>query len=293
MLTRRDFIGKTVAGVAAATAGSSLWGAERAAWTGPIGLEVYTVREEFAKDPAGTLKRVAAVGYREVEVGSIADAAKLKAGLRAAGITAPSGYLEAPKTLDEWKKIVDQGHAFGLRYIVVGDNPVMTAEEWRRRADLFNEFGKAAQGAGMQFCYHAHFHEFAPVDSTTGYDIMLKQCDAKLLKMEMDVFWTVYSGQDPLAYFRKYPGRFPLLHIKDMKKDAKGSTSEGPSDSGPNPFAPVGEGKIDWGQVFAHAGQAGVKHIFVEQDRCDVPPFEAIKISYDYLKKLRLSWVHG
>ncbi|MBZ5561650.1 MAG: sugar phosphate isomerase/epimerase [Acidobacteriia bacterium] len=289
MLTRRDFLGKTLVGAAAAAAGPSLWAADRPAWTGPLGLELYTVREEFAKDPAATLKKVAAVGYREVEIGSGLDAAKVKADLHAAGLTAPSGYFESPATLDEWKKTVEMGHGLGLHYIVVGDNPVLTAEEWKRRADLYNQCGKAARGAGMQFCYHAHFHEFAPVDSTTGYDIMLKECDPKLLKMEMDIFWAIYAGQDPIAYFRKYPGRFPLLHIKDMKKDAKGSTSDGPSDSGPNPFAPVGEGKIDWAGIFAHAHEAGAKHIFVEQDRCDVSPFEAIKISYDYVKKLRLS----
>ncbi len=289
MLTRRDFLGKTLVGAAAATASPGLWAAERTAWTGPIGLELYTVREAFAKDPAGTLKKVAAVGYREVEVGPGPAASNLKADLRAAGLTAPSGYFESPATLDDWKKTLDVARGYGLHYVVVGDNPVLNADAWKRRADLYNQCGKAAQAAGMQFCYHAHFHEFARVDGTCGYDIMLKQCDPKLLKMEMDVFWAVYAGQDPLEYFRKYPGRFPLLHIKDLKKGFKGSTSEGPSDGGPNPFAPVGEGRIDWAAIFAHTAQAGTKHIFVEQDRCDTSPFEAIKISYDYLKKLRVS----
>jgi len=140
----------------------------------------------------------------------------------------------------------------------------------------------------MQFCYHAHFHEFARVDNTCGYDIMLTRCDAKLLKMEMDVFWAVYAGVDPVSYFQRYPGRFPLLHIKDLKKGYKGSTTESPSDKGPNPFFPVGQGSIDWQKIFAHASQAGTQHIFVEQDRSDVPPLEAIKISFDYLKNLHL-----
>lgn len=291
MLTRRGFLERTLQGVVAgATVGvSELWGAGQLAWSKPIGLEMYTVRELFAKDPAGTLKKVAAVGYQEVEIGPGVKPADLTQDLRAAGLTAPSGYLDVPKTVEQWKKTLDQAHAYGLRYAAVGDNPHLDAETWKRRADLFNECGRLSQRAGIQFCYHNHFREFARVDNTTGYDIMLTQCDPKLLKMEMDIFWAVYAGQDPLAYFRQYPGRFPLLHIKDLKPGFATSTSDFPYDRGPNPFAPAGQGRIDWKAIFAHARQAGAQHIFVEQDRCDGSPLDAIKISYEYLRKLQLS----
>ena len=134
------------------------------------------------------------------------------------GLSAPSGYFEPPKTLDDFKKTLDHAHGYGLHYLVVGDNPVLTADEWKKRAELYNECGKASLAAGIQYCYHAHFHEFADLNGTCGYDILLTRCDPKLLKMEMDIFWVEYAGKDPLPYWKRYPGRFPLLHIKDLRK---------------------------------------------------------------------------
>jgi sugar phosphate isomerase/epimerase len=289
--TRRQFLEKTVWSVAAGAAinVSETWGAGQLAWSKPVGLEMYTVRHEFAQDPAGTLRKVGATGYGEVEIPTEIPAETLKAYLTAADLAAPSTYPQAPKDIEDWKKTLDHVHPYGFSYVVVGDNPQLDAEAWKRRAELFNECGKLAKGAGMQFCYHAHYHEFAPLGDTSGYDIMLTRCDPELLKMEMDVFWATYAGQNPLEYFQKYPGRFPLLHIKDFKPGFPTSTTNFPYDSGPNPFAPVGQGRIDWVKIFAHAPQAGTQHIFVEQDRCDSSPFQAIETSFNYLKNLRLS----
>lgn len=291
MVTRRNFLGSVLAGAAAGAvaAPGQLWAAGELAWPGPIGLELYTVRELLPKDPEGILKKVAAIGYKEVETGPTLPASTMNPDLRAAGLTAPSGYFEPPKTIDDWKKTIELAKGYGMKFMVVGDNPKLDADAWRRRADLFNQCGKLSRDAGLQFCYHAHFHEFARTDNTCGYDILLTRCDARNLKFEMDVFWAVYAGIDPVTYFRRYPGRFPLLHVKDLRKGYKGSTVESPSPHGTNPFMPVGMGSIDWKHIFAHAGQAGVEHIFVEQDRCDQPPLESIKISFDYLKNLRLA----
>jgi len=289
MLTRRQFLTKTIQGAAvggAALASPLAWSADQLAWPKPIGLEMYTVREEFPKDPAGTLKKVSAIGYREVEIPAEIPADTLKGYLRDANLTAPSTYPEVPRDVMTWKRTLDRLHPYGFQYVVVGDNPTLDAHAWNRRAQLFNECGKLAQQAGMQFCYHAHYHEFAPLGNTSGYNIMLEHCDPKLLKMEMDVFWATYAGHDPVTYFQKYPGRFPLLHIKDFKPGFPTSTEKFPYDSGPNPFAPAGQGRIDWKRIFAHAQQAGVEHIFVEQDRCDGSPFDAAKTSFDYLKSL-------
>jgi len=289
MLTRRNFLGV----LGAAAAGTALpirdaLAAGRLAWPGPIGLEIYTVRDKFAKNPTETLKKVAAIGYKEVEVGRINTWDNLKQELHAAGLTAPSGYVNLTKTLDEWKKKVGEAHKYGLQYIVVGDNPVLTAAGWHRRAEFFNKCGEVAKQAGIQFCYHAHFHEFAKIDGTTGYDILLKNCSPRHLKMEMDIFWVTYAGADPLHYWRLYPGRFPLLHIKDMRKGVKIHPQQDPPAGGPNPFAPVGRGRIDWKRIFAHVHEAGAKHIFVEQDKCNLPEYQAIRISYNYLRHLRL-----
>lgn len=294
MITRRNFLEKSIQGVAAGAAlgAAELFAAERRAWTKPIGLEMYTVRDLFAKDEPGTLKHVAEEGYGEVEVAGFLSpdlaTEKLKGYLKAAHLTAPSAYFGMPKTVDDWKKSAEYAHAMGLKYMVTGNTDPIDADGWKRLAALFNECGKISKGAGTEFCYHNHMREFEQQGATTGYEILLTQCDSKLVKMEMDVFWMVYGGQDPLTYFKRYPGRYPLLHIKDIKKGVVGSKTEFPDEKGPNPFAPVGQGRIDWKSIFAHAGQAGTQHIFVEQDRCDVPPLVAIKISSDYLKKLRV-----
>lgn len=289
MFTRRNFLG-VLGAVAAGTAlpVREVFTAGRLAWPGPIGLELYTVRDLFAKDPAGTLKRVAAAGYKQVEIAPGSKPGDLKKDLRAAGLTAPSGYFNEPKTLEDWKKLVEQAHSYGLQYIVIGENPVRDAATWRRRAEFYNKCGEVAKQAGIQFCYHAHFHEFAETGGTTGYDIMLKDCSPDLLKMEMDIFWVTYAGADPLHYWRLYPGRFPLLHIKDIRKGVKINPQEDPAPGGPNPFAPVGRGRIDWKLIFAHVHEAGAKHIFVEQDKCNLPEVQAIQISYNYLRHLRL-----
>jgi sugar phosphate isomerase/epimerase len=286
-ITRRNLI-KTLGGAVALAARPQLWAAGQLAWPGPIGLEIYTVRHEFAQDPAGTLKQVAATGYKEVETSLSMKAVEFLPLLKANGLAFPSGHTGVPKTLDEWKESVETAKGYGVRYLVVGDNPRMDAEAWKKRADFFNQCGAVCLAAGMQFCYHAHFNELASLGATCGYDIMLTHCDARHLQMEMDIFWTTYAGADPLRYFRTYPGRFPLLHIKDLYKDVTVNPHESPPDNGPNPFAPVGQGKIDWPKIFAHVGQAGTKHIFTEQDRCNMPPFEAMKISFNYLKNLRL-----
>ena len=295
MQSRRGFLKKTLSAAALGlTVGDShSTAAGRLAWPGPIGLELYTVRGLFAKTPKETLKDVAAAGYREVEAAAFLPmnltVADFKRAIAADGLSSPSGFLEVPKNADEWKKSVAQASSFGWKYVVVAVGELLDAEHWKRYADLFNQCGRACRDAGIEFCYHNHLREFAKLGSTCGYDILLANCDPALVKMEMDIFWITYAGADPLPYFKKYSGRFPLLHIKDMKKDAVGSDTQFPPDSGPNPFAPVGQGKIDWAKIFAHVGEAGAKHIFVEQDRTDVPPLEAIKISCDYLRKLRLS----
>lgn len=293
MVTRRRFLGSAIGGVAASVSLRNAIAAEHAAWTKPIGLELYTVREMYAKDPAKTLKDVAAAGYTEVEITgflpSQASASKLKKHLSEANLTAPSGYYGMPKTADDWKKSAEAAHTLGLKYMVTGDTDEADVDGWKRMAALFNECGKISQAAGAQFCYHNHIREFEKHGNTTGYHILLTECDPKLVKMEMDVFWIYYSQEEPLHFWREHPGRFPLLHIKDIKQGVAGSTTEFPDDKGPNPFAVLGQGRIDWAKIFAHVHQAGAEVIYVEQDRCDVPVLQAIKENYEYLRKLRVA----
>jgi sugar phosphate isomerase/epimerase len=293
MLTRRRFLGSAIGGAAATFALRDALAAGRLAWTKPIGLELYTVRDMYAKEPGKTLKDVAAAGYTEVEITgflpSQSQASALKSHLRAAKLTAPGGYYGMPKTADDWKKSAEAAHTLGLKYMVTGNTDEMGADGWKKLAALFNECGKISAAAGAQFCYHNHIREFEKHGNTTGFQILLTECDPKLVKVEMDIFWIYYSGEEPLHFWREYPGRFPLLHIKDIKKGVKGSTTEFPNEKGPNPFASVGKGRIDWAKIFAHVHEAGAEHIFVEQDRCDAPILDSIKESYDYLRRLRVS----
>ncbi len=300
MSTRRKFLQTALTGgiaagaatVASLTSLTDSFAAGRLAWPGPIGLQLYTVRDLYAKDPLGTLKQVAAAGYKEVELAGFLPphlpAAKIKDNLRQAGLKAVGGHYPLPKAADDWKQWVDRAHALGLSYTGTSNTESLTADGWKALASLFNQCGKLSQPAGIQFTYHNHIREFERQGSTNGYTILLTECDPALVKMEMDIFWITYSGQDPLVWFRRFPGRFPLLHIKDLKRGVTVNSDAFPG-PGSNPFAPVGQGRIDWVRVFEHVKQAGAKHIFVEQDRCDGSPIEAIRTSYKYLRNLRLS----
>lgn len=296
MTTRRKFLQNALAGGIAAGAvgswGRAALGAGRLAWPGPIGLQIYTVRELYAKDTLGTLKQVAGAGYKEVELAGFLPphlpVAKIKDNLSQAGLTAVGGHYPLPKTADDWKPWVDRAHALGLHYTGTSNTNSLTADGWKKLAATFNACGKLSKPAGVQFTYHNHIREFEKLGGTNGYTILLTECDPSLVKMEMDIFWITYSGQDPLVWFRKYPGRFPLLHIKDLKKGVAVNPDAFPSPHGPNPFAPVGQGRIDWVRVFEHVKEAGAKHIFVEQDQCDGSPIAAITESYKYLRHLRV-----
>jgi len=156
---------------------------------------------------------------------------------------------------------------------------------YKRLAELFTRAAEETQKAGIQFCYHNHNFEFKELDGTTAYEFLLEQLDPKLVKFEMDCFWVTHAGQDPVAIFKNHPGRFPLLHIKDLVAGHPPSTD---MDDRMGLFAEVGRGTIDWKRIFEAAPEGGMKHFFVEQDFCERPPLESIKISYDYLHALKV-----
>jgi sugar phosphate isomerase/epimerase len=151
--------------------------------------------------------------------------------------------------------------------------------------ELFTKAAVETRKAGIQFCYHNHNFEFKKYGDTTAYDFLLKQLDPKLVKFEMDCFWVTHAGQDPVAYFKKHPGRFPLLHIKDLKAGNPPTTE---MDARMGLFTEVGKGTINWKRIFAAAPQGGMKHYYVEQDFCERPPLESIKVSYEYLHELKV-----
>jgi len=245
-----------------------------------IGIQLYTVRRDLARDVEGTLARLAEIGFREVEFAGYPQGtgASLRAILDRHRLTAPSSHVSLQATRIDWERTLDEAATVGQRYIVVAwldAGERKTIDDWKRIAALFNRAAETAQTWKIRFAYHNHDFEFAAIDGKLGYDVLLAETDPKLVGFEMDLYWITKGGKDPLEYFAKYPGRFPMLHIKDMDATARKG------------FAEVGKGIIDFKRIFKRARQAGVKHYFYEQDVTPGSPFESAQVSYDYLKGLR------
>ncbi len=242
-----------------------------------IGLQLYTVRELMKQDFAGTLEKVAAVGYQELEFAGYYDhkPEEVKKLLDRLGLTAPSTHIAIEMLRDQLDAVIQTAKTIGHQYIVcpwLAPAERVSLEKYKAHAALFNQIGEACQKAGLQFAYHNHDFEFQPIDGKLPYDILLAETDPKFVQMEVDLYWIKKGGQDVLAYFAKYPGRFSLCHVKDM--DEKQNMME------------VGKGKIDFAPIFSHAPQAGLKHFFVEHDQ-PKDPLQSITISCQYLKKLK------
>ncbi len=290
-MKRRDFIRKATVGLAGAAILTQLPESLFASPYGkPIGLQLYTLRDQLEKDAPGTIQQLAAIGYKDVEIYSLYGKTPAEFGrmLKDNGITASSGHYLLPAVKSEWSARIEDAKTLGLQYMVIAILPEeerKSLDDYKQLAELFNKAGEATQQAGIQFCYHNHNFEFRKFGDTMPYDYLLKTLDPKLVAFEMDCFWVTHAGQDPVAYFKKHPGRFPLLHIKDMK-DKPAPTQE--LDAKMGLFAPVGSGSIDWKRIFAAAKVGGMEHYYVEQDYCEVPPLEAVKMSYQYLDGLKV-----
>src|SRR5579859_24912 len=294
-MKRRTFIETSVAAAALYAARPS-WAAESAHEIKRVGLQLYTVRSEMPKDFEGTIAKVAETGYKEVEfAGYFKHSPKdVRAIVDKHGLTAPSTHIGYDLIENKLPETLEDAHIIGCKYIVCPwiDEKQRTADGWKRAAELFNKAGEACEKAGIQFCYHNHSFEFSPVEGLGGklaYDYLLAETNPKFVKMEMDLCWISVAGKDPVSYFDKHPGRFPLVHVKDYVNDPN-ATSSYAGATGSVVFkgrlADVGKGTIDFKRIFSHSEKGGIKHYFVENDDAKTP-FEDIKISYDYLSGLR------
>lgn len=256
-----------------------------------LGVQLYSVRGDMDKNPLETLKKVAAIGYREVEGAGYNDGkfygyapqafAKL---LKSLGLSMPSGHftlatehLQGNALTDVWKKGIDAAAAVGQRYLI---SPWVKEEDraperMKRLVEGFSIAAEAVKAAGMQFAYHNHDFEFKPFGDQLLYDYILKQTDPALVKMQLDLYWVVYAGQDPVEWFKRHPGRFPLYHVKDMAKTARRETIE------------VGAGSIDFAQIFRHDQVAGVKHYVVELEHYRTTPLQGIEEAYRGFKQVQ------
>jgi sugar phosphate isomerase/epimerase len=202
----------------------------------------------------------------------------VKETLAAVGLDAPSAHVPLNSIRSEWSRVLDDASAIGHKYLVLAwlmPEERTSLDQYRKLAELLNASGESARARGIQLAYHNHDFEFVKLEDVTPYDLLLERTDRKNVALELDLYWIAKAGGDPFAYFAKYPGRFPLLHVKDMDAtDAKG-------------FTEVGQGTIDFKRIFEKSGQAGVRHYFVEQDQTPGSPFDSIKVSYDYLRALQ------
>jgi sugar phosphate isomerase/epimerase len=259
-----------------------------------VGIQLGTVRDQLKQDFAGTLAKIANMGYREVELGPYVDKTpkEVRATLDRLGLAAPSTHLFL-KDLDErWPAVLEMCQVIGHRYVVIAsiDELRKLPGGWNRAAEAFNRAGEKTRKAGIQLTYHNHWRDFVP--PATGklpYDILLDESDPSLVKMEMDLCWIIVGGGDPLKYFARYPGRFPMVHVKDVKKIPDRAWVYGGRFDGdyvlPD-MTEVGNGIIDWKRIFAHSEQAGIKHYFMEHDEPKMP-MECARISCEYLQRLR------
>ena len=245
---------------------------------GPVGLQLYTVRTEMQKSVEATLARVARIGYKGVEFAGYFQKSpqEIRALLDADGLRSPSTHIPIEVVRDQLDATLDAAKTIGHEYVVVPwlpENLRGTLDDWRRTAELLNRSGAAAQRAGLRLGYHNHDFEFRPVDGKLPYDVLLAETDPTLVVLEMDLYWATKAGQDPVAYFGRYPGRFHLVHVKDSKGAPEHRMTE------------VGSGTIDWRRIFSHREQAGIRHYFVEHDQ-PADPFASIEASYRYLARL-------
>lgn len=225
------------------------------------GIQLFTVRDLMQKDLRGTLQLLAGLGYQELEFAGLFEqpATVVATWLAEFGLTAPAGHVLLQPLREETNRVLDEAQALGHRYLVM---PYLFEHErddglrsYQQLSEQLNRLGERCQAAGLELAYHNHDFEFAQIDNSSPYEVLLTQTDAKLVKMEIDLYWAAKMQVDVPALFKRYPGRFPLWHMKDMATDGK--------------FADLGQGIIDFAPVVAAAGIAGLQHAFVERDMTD------------------------
>lgn len=273
-MDRRTFLGTLTA---ATVIGKRLTWAADDHKIAKVGLQLYTVRDLMKSDFDGTLDKVAATGYREVEFAGYFDHTpqQVKASLVRTGMVSPSAHFGYDYLGDKWAGVLESANVIGQQYIVcssIDEAHRKTLDDWKKVVANFNRAGEVAKKTGVQFAYHNHSFEFQPIDGTVPYDLLLKETDADLVKLEMDLYWAVNAGVDPLTYFDHNKGRFPLVHVKGRAPD--GSITD-----------VMASNVIDWKRLFADPN-SGIQHYFVENDH-PKSPLESIRTSYEYLAQLR------
>jgi sugar phosphate isomerase/epimerase len=295
-MNRRTFVQTSLAAAAVASLPSAAFAQQRKVER--IGVQLYSVRDLMKADVPGTLAKIAEVGFKEVEfAGLFGQSPKdVRAMLDKSGLSAPATHVDWATVENKLPETLESAKILGHQFIIVpwiGEVERKQPDIWKKAADLFNRTGAASQKAGIQFAYHQHGFEFVPSDALGGkmpYDFLLENTDPGLVKMELDICWTVAAEQDPVAYFDRHPGRFPLVHVKDWLKDGTQSKAYagalGPDTKFTGQMANVGSGSIDWKRIFAESGKAGIRHYIIEHD-APKSPLDDMRTSFNYVRDLR------
>jgi len=287
VFNRRDFLRFSIAAAGGLATTNLLTAEERRA----LGVQLYTVRQEAERDLPAVLEAVRKIGYTEVETyWNIYShpAPELRRMINDHGLKVPSGHFD----YDGLESKIDYAHALGVEYVICPMLPEslwFTLDGYKRAADQFNIWGEKIHQAGMQFGFHNHNYEFRRFadttgGATTGFATLMKNCDPKLVCIEMDCYWITQAGIDPLQMFKEYGSRIKLLHLKDRKS---GFPVTQVKDDAAEHFTEVGAGTIHWPEILAAAERNGVKHVFVERDSGDLPAMESLRISYQNLQKMK------
>lgn len=282
MISRRSFLQSSTAALGVLALGDLAFAAVKPF---PVGVQLYTVRDQAEKDLGATLAHIAMIGYKEVETywNVYTHPAKaLRSMIVDNGLSVPSGHFD----YDGLESKLDYAKELGVQYVVCPMLPKTmwtSADGFKKAADQFNKWGEQAKSLGMQFGFHNHNYEFQKFGKQTGFDILTTEADPKLVCLEMDCYWITQAGNDPVAMLKKYGSRIQLLHLKDRLPGFPTTQMLSPD---AEHFTEVGSGTIDWKTVIETAQKTGVKHFFVERDNGSTPAFESLRISYNYLSKL-------
>lgn len=239
-----------------------------------VAVQLYTVRRALNQDIAGTLAHVAQIGYKEVEFAGYANKTpeEIRDLLKQNGLTAPSTHVGLPAILKDPSKMFADSRVMGHEWVTVPSPPgrMQTIDDWKRLAGQFNDVGRQAHAAGIRFAYHNHNEEARPMGATTPLDALITETDPSLVDFEMDCYWVVNGGGNPLDYLARYPGRIKMIHAKD---------AAGPE----HKMVDVGAGSIDFKAILERGKD--IQHVFVEHDE-PVDPWASIAASYKYLSTL-------
>lgn len=294
-VTRRKFVGGAVAVAALSSAKFS--------FATPLGLapglQLYSVREQMAKDFEGALAAVRAAGFLEVESASLPKkpASEIRAALDKAGLKCVSSHHSFPDVTKDLDATTEFEKTLGVSYIICPSpgrrKPAapgakwweVSLDDWKYNAEEFNKTGEKLKKSGITFGYHNHWSEFAPVEGKVPYEVLLSLCEPDKVTFEMDCGWVKVAGQDPVALMKKYPHRFSMLHIKDFQLPP--NISYATHDDAK--VTELGRGSIDYRPIFAQAAKnQKITHAFVEQEAFDIPWQESLKVDADYLKNLTI-----